>query len=68
MTSEEAHKLLDGAKRGEPVSAGRIAQALRATGDIDCLMSLQVVCAPGDWELTGAGSLRRADVFDGLLA
>jgi hypothetical protein len=67
MTSQEGHHVLDAAMRGEYVTAGRITQALRATGDIDSTTVVQVVCPCGEWELTGAGDLRPADIFDGLL-
>jgi hypothetical protein len=34
MTKPEAHRLLDAAQRGEPVTQLQIIEALRATGDM----------------------------------
>lgn len=70
MTRVEAHRLLDRARDGRPVSSLEIDAALRATGDLDDDGEGCGVCmrrAVGTWERgPAAAMLAPASPFDGL--
>ncbi|MEO7154896.1 MAG: hypothetical protein ABI054_09605 [Planctomycetota bacterium] len=68
MTRAEAHRLLDAARAGFPVSPQLISEALGATGDLlGNEAPLQIWRGVGDWGSTDFGALEPRGVFDGLI-
>lgn len=66
MNNTEAHALLDRVRSGIDVPKPQIIEALIATGDMsEDAPPMQVHCQSGEWQ---TGPVRRADVFDMVLA
>jgi hypothetical protein len=69
MNRAAAHEILDRARDGQNIGTGLICLALRATGDIPWIDTIQLRTAAGEWELEADTTLMQlADPFEALRA
>lgn len=70
MTKTDAHRLLDDARAGLPISLELVNLALQSTGDLepDPWPVARRIVPVGSWETTPCALLRPAQPFDGLFA
>lgn len=70
MTKSDAHRLLDDARAGRPISSKLIGLALQATGDIVSWGNypVQTRVPVGSWERPVSQFSAKATPFDGLMA